>query len=54
MIAANARAQLFVEDTDRSRNEAVVERATQLTFQPAGRRELKGFGEPVRLWSLDR
>jgi class 3 adenylate cyclase len=23
-------------------------------FEPAGRRSLKGFSEPVRLWSLTR
>jgi adenylate cyclase len=35
-------------------NEAVTERATARRFHPAGRRQLKGFPEPVRLWSLDR
>ena len=34
-------------------NEAVVQRADSLAFLPAGRRQLKGFAEPVRLWSLD-
>jgi adenylate cyclase len=34
-------------------NEAVTLRATELRFSPAGRRQLKGFAEPVRLWSLD-
>jgi class 3 adenylate cyclase len=34
-------------------NEAVMQRATSRSFQPAGRRQLKGFAEPVRLWSLD-
>ena len=34
-------------------NEAVTERADGLRFDPAGRRQLKGFAEPVRLWSLE-
>jgi adenylate cyclase len=34
-------------------NEAVTERATAHRFSPAGRRQLKGFAEPTRLWSLD-
>ncbi|MEN9643384.1 MAG: hypothetical protein RL238_53 [Actinomycetota bacterium] len=34
-------------------NEAVVARADGLRFDPAGRRQLKGFAEPVRLWSLE-
>ncbi|MEI8239851.1 MAG: adenylate/guanylate cyclase domain-containing protein, partial [Actinomycetota bacterium] len=33
---------------------AVAERATLHAFQPAGRRELKGFADPVRLWTLTR
>jgi adenylate cyclase len=33
-------------------NEAVIARADGLQFEPAGRRQLKGFSEPVRLWSL--
>jgi adenylate cyclase len=33
-------------------NEAVTARADGLPFEPAGRRQLKGFAEPVRLWSL--
>jgi class 3 adenylate cyclase len=33
-------------------NRAVVERADALRFESAGRRQLKGFAEPVRLWSL--
>lgn len=34
-------------------NEAVTQRATAHAFAPAGRRLLKGFAEPVRLWSLE-
>jgi class 3 adenylate cyclase len=34
-------------------NEAVTTRADGLRFDPAGRRQLKGFAEPVRLWSLE-
>lgn len=34
-------------------NDAVVRRADGLRFDPAGRRQLKGFAEPVRLWSLE-
>jgi adenylate cyclase len=34
-------------------NEAVTERADGLRFDPAGRRQLKGFAAPVRLWSLE-
>jgi adenylate cyclase len=34
-------------------NEAITERATTHRFSPAGRRQLKGFAEPTRLWSLD-
>jgi class 3 adenylate cyclase len=34
-------------------NEAVTERASGHRFSPAGRRQLKGFPEPIRLWSLD-
>jgi adenylate cyclase len=34
-------------------NDAVAERADGLRFDPAGRRQLKGFAEPVRLWSLE-
>ncbi|MBI4935343.1 MAG: hypothetical protein HY828_15790 [Actinobacteria bacterium] len=34
-------------------NQAVTERADGLRFDPAGRRQLKGFAEPVRLWSLE-
>jgi adenylate cyclase len=33
-------------------NEAVITGAPDREFEPAGRRALKGFGEPVRLWSL--
>ena len=33
-------------------NEAITARADGLPFEPAGRRQLKGFAEPVRLWSL--
>jgi adenylate cyclase len=33
-------------------NIAVMENVPSRTFEPAGRRQLKGFGEPVRLWSL--
>ncbi len=33
-------------------NEAVMRSVTDRTFEPAGRRALKGFAEPVRLWSL--
>ncbi len=33
-------------------NEAVTLKASSLSFSPAGRRQLKGFVEPVRLWSL--
>lgn len=33
-------------------NEAVTARADGLQFEPAGRRQLKGFAEPVRLWSV--
>lgn len=32
---------------------AVTTRADGLRFDPAGRRQLKGFAEPVRLWSLE-
>ncbi|MEQ1698837.1 MAG: adenylate/guanylate cyclase domain-containing protein [Ilumatobacteraceae bacterium] len=32
--------------------EAVVEGVPARSFEPAGRRQLKGFSEPVRLWSL--
>ena len=37
-------------------NDAVVELVTDdaYAFEPAGRRQLKGFAEPVRLWSLTR
>jgi adenylate cyclase len=35
-------------------NDAVVEAAPGRGFEPAGRRSLKGFSEPVRLWSLSR
>lgn len=34
-------------------NDAVTARADGLRFDPAGRRQLKGFAEPVRLWSLE-
>lgn len=34
-------------------NEAVVLRAGTAQFSPAGRRQLKGFAEPIRLWSMD-
>lgn len=34
-------------------NEAVTRAAPQLRFEAAGRRQLKGFAEPVRLWSLE-
>ncbi len=33
-------------------DEAVATRATDHAFEPAGRRQLKGFAEPVRLWTL--
>ena len=33
-------------------NSAVTEQASGLQFEPAGRRLLKGFAEPVQLWSL--
>lgn len=33
-------------------NESVVQSAPELAFEPAGRRQLKGFAQPVRLWSL--
>ncbi len=33
-------------------DQAVSERADGLQFEAAGRRQLKGFAEPVRLWSL--
>ncbi len=33
-------------------NDAVADRARQFAFEPAGRRQLKGFADPVRLWSL--
>ncbi len=33
-------------------NEAVTLLAPDRTFEPAGRRQLKGFAEPIRLWSL--
>lgn len=33
-------------------NESVIALATDRSFEPAGRRQLKGFAEPVRLWSL--
>jgi adenylate cyclase len=33
-------------------NEAVAEQGTDWRFEPAGRRSLKGFGEPVRVWTL--
>jgi class 3 adenylate cyclase len=35
-------------------NEAIVSTVAGRTFEPAGRRSLKGFSEPVRLWSLTR
>lgn len=35
-------------------NDAIVTAAPQRSFDPAGRRSLKGFSEPVRLWSLTR
>ena len=35
-------------------NDAIVEAAPHRGFEPAGRRSLKGFSEPVRLWSLSR
>ena len=35
-------------------DDAVRERAADTTFEPAGRRQLKGFSEPVRLWSVSR
>ncbi|MFZ4721103.1 MAG: adenylate/guanylate cyclase domain-containing protein [Ilumatobacteraceae bacterium] len=34
-------------------NEAVVGRVDGPRFEAAGRRQLKGFAEPVRLWSLE-
>jgi adenylate cyclase len=33
-------------------SDAIVEAAHDRSFEPAGRRSLKGFSEPVRLWSL--
>ncbi len=33
-------------------NSAVTTRVAGLAFEPAGRRQLKGFAEPVPLWSL--
>lgn len=33
-------------------NDAVVDGAPARRFEPAGRRRLKGFNEPVRVWSL--
>lgn len=33
-------------------NEAVARSATTLAFEPAGRRLLKGFPQPIRLWAL--
>jgi adenylate cyclase len=33
-------------------NEAVTQLVRDRTFEPAGRRQLKGFAEPVRLWSM--
>ncbi len=33
-------------------NSAVTTRVSGLAFEPAGRRQLKGFPEPVSLWSL--
>jgi adenylate cyclase len=33
-------------------NEAVMHSAADLRFEPAGRRQLKGFPQPVRLWSV--
>lgn len=33
-------------------NESVIMLATRCAFEPAGRRQLKGFPEPVRLWSV--
>ena len=33
-------------------NEAVMYSAAELRFEAAGRRQLKGFAEPVRLWSV--
>ncbi len=35
-------------------NDAIVEAAPSRSFEAAGRRSLKGFSEPVRLWSLSR
>ncbi len=35
-------------------NDAIAAAAPDRTFEPAGRRSLKGFGEPVRVWTLMR
>ena len=35
-------------------NDAIAAAAPDRTFEPAGRRSLKGFGEPVRVWPLMR
>ncbi len=33
-------------------NDAIVNGADTFAFEPAGRRQLKGFAQPIRLWSL--
>ncbi len=33
-------------------NDAMVERVSTASFEPAGRRSLKGFSDPVRVWAL--
>jgi adenylate cyclase len=33
-------------------NDAIAGTVTDHAFEPAGRRQLKGFSEPERLWSL--
>ena len=35
-------------------DEGVTRAAPYLEFEPAGRRQLKGFTDPVRLWALER
>ncbi|MCB0980126.1 MAG: adenylate/guanylate cyclase domain-containing protein [Ilumatobacteraceae bacterium] len=35
-------------------DEGVTRAAPYMEFEPAGRRQLKGFSDPVRLWALDR
>ena len=33
-------------------NQAIADSVPGRVFEPAGRRQLKGFNDPVRLWTL--